>query len=778
MRHRICTFVLNPSLLLLATAGLACSESPDDGEEFGAVVDDAGTGRALVKTAWGTESLAFRVVDGHAIHQGDIDLGPVDELLQAGARAAVTVDMSERWPNGEVNVLFDASVGESDRNIVRAALQDMESRTPLRFFEIFSPGGDYVRILDAPADADYGGQSNSIGMKGGEQTIKLRSYNQPTVQHEMLHAVGLWHEQSRPDRDDFIQLNVGCIEPSALDQYEKQTGAGVLGPYDFYSLMHYGSSAYCIDLGSGCICPTMEKLHDGTTDFPGSTMTANDVNNVWRMYGDLVAVNSLQDRYGEALATGDFDGDGFQDVAVGIPFEEQGGVTNAGAVLLYKGTSERLVAWRVLDEASMSGGVRETNDRFGEALAAGDFNGDGIDDLAVGAPFEDASASVVDSGAVHIFRGTSTGLVPHATYTQANRGADTEQTGDRFGFSLAAAPIAGTATRDELVVGAPGDTAYSIPLFVASGAVYVFRVNFGAESAYKPTRLVKSGTRAATDDFGFAVAARDIDLDGRAEVVVGATELTDGPGGVTVFRGVTPTGTPANWSAMALYVAELRGPSGAVNDRFGASLAIGGFNSIGPREIAIGAPGRASSSGRVYVYQSTASLAQGGGFSLFQTLAQESGSLSTVSEANDEFGFALAAGNFMKLGEDDLVVGVPGENDQTGQIIVFHGSGAGLVAHDNIRQNNWIGGYEEADDDRFGQALAVGNIDGRGDAGHVESPLTHADIIVGAPLEAPELTLGSSPEGAAESGAIYTLLGFHDLVLPTFWYHQAKAFSE
>lgn len=148
------------------------------------------------------------------------------------------------------------------------------------------------------------------------------------------------------------------------------------------------------------------------------------------------------DVFGSALAVGDFDADGYDDLAVGVPWEAVGAVEDAGAVNVLYGTSTGLLAtgsqFLHQNTSGVPGGP-ETGDRFGWSLASGDFDDDGFTDLAVGAPYEDVG--VTDDGAVWILRGTLGGVTGSGSWmvSQGTSGIEGAlETSDRFGWSLVA----------------------------------------------------------------------------------------------------------------------------------------------------------------------------------------------------------------------------------------------------------------------------------------------------------------------------------------------------
>ena len=154
------------------------------------------------------------------------------------------------------------------------------------------------------------------------------------------------------------------------------------------------------------------------------------------------------DVYGHSLISGDFNGDDFTDLAIGIPGEVFSTKDAAGAVEVLYGSSAGLQAKQASDGTGRadqlwtqdSPGVDNSAgdaDWLGCSLAAGDFNGDGSHDLAIGVPLENSAAGI-DSGAVNLIYGASSGLQTSAPqdqfWTQNSAGVnDSTEEGDRFG---------------------------------------------------------------------------------------------------------------------------------------------------------------------------------------------------------------------------------------------------------------------------------------------------------------------------------------------------------
>jgi hypothetical protein len=147
------------------------------------------------------------------------------------------------------------------------------------------------------------------------------------------------------------------------------------------------------------------------------------------------------DSFGYALAAGDLDGDGFVDLAIGVPGEDTA-INGVGAVnVLYGGVDGLGGAGSQLFTQASPGmvGTAEDGDQFGQALAVGDFDGDGVADLAVGVPGEGLGATS-SAGAVNVLYGGADGLSGAGSqlFTQDSPELpDTAEDSDQFGAALA-----------------------------------------------------------------------------------------------------------------------------------------------------------------------------------------------------------------------------------------------------------------------------------------------------------------------------------------------------
>src|SRR4051812_20472887 len=181
---------------------------------------------------------------------------------------------------------------------------------------------------------------------------------------------------------------------------------------------------------------------------------------------------------GAGSARGDFNGDGFADLAVGVPREDVGSAVDAGAVNIIYGSAAGLTTAGnqfLTQDTTAIEDVAEAGDSFGAALAATDFNGDGFADLIVGVPGEDYH-SLADPGMINVFRGSLTGLrgFGQTAFTQDTLLLGDPASGDRFGAALTWGRFDGDAFPD-LAVGIPGETVLVGATLIAGGGVQIIR---------------------------------------------------------------------------------------------------------------------------------------------------------------------------------------------------------------------------------------------------------------------------------------------------------------
>jgi len=191
-----------------------------------------------------------------------------------------------RWTDGVLPYKFSSEVTEENKNKVRQAMNDFNEHLSgcLTVREATSSDTNYVKVTGA---SDSGCWS-SVGMRGGEQRLQLRPsgcMSSGTIQHEFIHALGQFHVQSRPDRDQYVTIMWDNIKQGKEHNFKKHTGSLTYSvPYDPKSFMHYSPWGFAIDSSKPTI---VSKMSDVPTALLGASDKIRMSDNILlrRMYG-------------------------------------------------------------------------------------------------------------------------------------------------------------------------------------------------------------------------------------------------------------------------------------------------------------------------------------------------------------------------------------------------------------------------------------------------------------------------------------------------------------
>lgn len=461
-------------------------------------------------------------------------------------------------------------------------------------------------------------------------------------------------------------------------------------------------------------------------------------------------------RLGQSVASGDFNGDGFSDLLVG------GAYTTAGDAYVIFGGASGLDA--EINPANLDGsngfaisGIVSA-DRLGISAASADVNGDGIDDILVGAHLGNAAGT--DFGQVHIVYGKTTAFSSSIAASSLDGSSGLTITGmtasDQMGLSISAGDVNGDGFAD-VIIGAryadPGARASAGKVFVVFGAddlASTVAVS-GLDGA---NGFVLEGIDAS-DFAGVSVSfAGDMNGDGIGDLIVGATGGDAGgsaSGEVYVVFG-KQSGFAASTVLSALNgTTGFRIDGGAAGDVFGASVsAAGDVNGDGFADVIVGAnladPAAGLSAGRAYVIYGKASFASS--FSINSLDGTNGFRINGIAAGNEAGGRVSAAGDTNGDGFDDLLVAA-GEATanglaDAGQVyLVFGGGSLGT----DINLSSFVGitfnGVDAGDKAGVGSVSSAGDINGDG----------FADIMIGAHLA------DSNGAGSTYAGATYVVYG-------------------
>lgn len=164
-----------------------------------------------------------------------------DVILPADAVYGDSTYSATPWTGGVVPYVFDANVSAADQLVGIDAMAEWAAAANVTFVPRTTET-NYIRFYTTNSNSSF------VGMIGGMQTINVYNWNfRFIVCHEICHALGFWHEQSRPDRNTYVTINFANIDPAYAYNFNVVNGATTYGAYDFDSVMHYGAYAFSVN---------------------------------------------------------------------------------------------------------------------------------------------------------------------------------------------------------------------------------------------------------------------------------------------------------------------------------------------------------------------------------------------------------------------------------------------------------------------------------------------------------------------------------------------------
>lgn len=221
-----------------------------------------------------SDTIIVEKIQGKYVFQGDMILTE-EQLKNGSTKGAGLEQWVYRWIDNTVYYKINESLPDQSR--ITNAIKHYEDKTPIKFIK-WTNQPNYVEFIE-----DENGVWSNVGMLGGRQEIGLYwAADDGAVIHEIGHTIGLIHEHSRWDRDQYIKINLGNIQSGEEHNFRRIKPQFKTATFDFNSIMLYSSYSYSVN-GE----PTITKLDGTTFEVTRQDLSKDDIDIIKTIYSNV-----------------------------------------------------------------------------------------------------------------------------------------------------------------------------------------------------------------------------------------------------------------------------------------------------------------------------------------------------------------------------------------------------------------------------------------------------------------------------------------------------------